>query len=137
MKNTVLRKIFIVVYISLIISICFAPVISNAIENPGDYNPGRLQESDVGSFLVKVNVIFGIIQLVGSIVSVGALMFIGIKYMIGSIEEKAEYKKALWPYIIGAILLFAASNLVQVVYKIFIHSPRWPDGQAGGGGGRL
>lgn len=55
--------------------------------------------------------ILGIIQVVGTIIAVGALMVLGVKYMMGSAEEKAEYKKTMIPYIIGAILLFAAVNL--------------------------
>ena len=55
------------------------------------------------------NTIVGIIKVVGIFVAVGALMAIGIKYMMGSAEEKAEYKKVMIPYILGAVLLFAAA----------------------------
>ncbi len=58
----------------------------------------------------------GIIQIVGTIVAVGVIMVLGIKYMMGSAEEKAEYKKTMLPYFIGAILLFAATNLAGIVY---------------------
>ena len=44
-------------------------------------------------------------------------MVLGIKYMMGSAEEKAEYKKTFIPYIVGALLLFAASALVGVLYN--------------------
>ena len=40
-----------------------------------------------------------------------------IKYMMGSAEEKAEYKKTLMPYVIGAGLVFAASSIAQIVYS--------------------
>ena len=61
--------------------------------------------SDIG------NTILGIIRVVGTIMAVGILMVIGIKYMMGSAEEKAEYKKTMLPYIIGAVILFAAVNI--------------------------
>lgn len=60
--------------------------------------------------------IIGIIQVVGSVAAVGVLVVLGIKYMMGSTEEKAEYKKTLVPYMIGAVLIFAASNLAGMVY---------------------
>ncbi len=63
------------------------------------------------------NRILGIIRVVGTIVSVGMLIVLGIKYMMGSAEEKAEYKKTLFPYFIGAILIFAATNLADMVYS--------------------
>ena len=59
-----------------------------------------------------------IMQTVGIVVAVVVLLVIGIKYMIGSAEEKAEYKKTMIPYIIGAILLFASTTIVSVVYNL-------------------
>ena len=60
--------------------------------------------------------ILGIIRVVGTIVAVGMLIVLGIKYMMGSAEERAEYKKTLFPYFIGAILIFAATTLADMVY---------------------
>ena len=39
--------------------------------------------------------------------------------MMGSAEEKAEYKKSMMPYVIGAALIFASSALAQVIYNFF------------------
>lgn len=64
------------------------------------------------------NNILGIIQVVGTVIAVGVLMVIGIKYMMGSAEEKAEYKKTMLPYLIGAIILFAAVNIASYVVGI-------------------
>ena len=65
-----------------------------------------------------VNTIVGIIRAVGSIISVGALMLIGIGYMTSSVEGKADYKKTMLPYFIGCILLFAGSQFAQIIYDI-------------------
>ena len=46
-------------------------------------------------------------------------MVIGIKYMMGSLEERASYKKSMLPYVIGAIMLFAAVNLTAFIYNTF------------------
>ena len=61
--------------------------------------------------------IIGIIQVVGSLVAVGVIVVLGIKYMMGSAEERAEYKKTLFPYFIGAILIFAATDLADMIYS--------------------
>lgn len=61
--------------------------------------------------------IIGTIQIVGSVVAVLVLVILGVKYMMGSAEEKAEYKKTLMPYIIGAVLIFAASNIAGIVFS--------------------
>ena len=61
--------------------------------------------------------IMGVINVVGVVVAVVVLMVIGIKYMMGSAEEKAEYKKTLMPYVIGAVLVFAASTISGVIFS--------------------
>ena len=78
-----------------------------------DNVPGGSQIENVGSSVV------GILQTVGIVLSVVILIVLGIKYMMGGAEEKAEYKKTMMPYIIGAALIFAASALAQVVFKFF------------------
>ncbi len=62
--------------------------------------------------------IISVITTVGSLASVIVLVVLGIKYMMGSAEEKAEYKKTLMPYVLGAMLVFAASTIASIVYSI-------------------
>ena len=62
-----------------------------------------------------------IISTVGTIISVVFLIILGIKYMTGSVEERANYKKTLLPYVIGASILFAASTLTSIIYNIAIN----------------
>lgn len=64
------------------------------------------------------NQIIGIITTVGVVVAVVVLLILGIKYMMGSASEKAEYKKTMIPYLVGAILIFGASAITKVVVSI-------------------
>lgn len=73
--------------------------------------------SEIHQFEGAGNIILGALKVVGTICSVGMLMVIGIKYMMGSIEEKAEYKKTIWIYILGAVLVFGISTLGQKLYE--------------------
>ena len=76
---------------------------------------GSVQTND----LTKVgNNIVTIIQVVGIVIAVIVLLVIGIKYMMGSASEKAEYKKTMIPYIVGAVLIFAGTSLVRVIYSL-------------------
>lgn len=77
-------------------------------EIPSDTNP------DLNK---KVSKILGIIQVIGSVISVLSLALLGIKYMVGSVEEKSDYKKELPIYALGAIMVFAISNLLSVIYN--------------------
>lgn len=114
MKNNIL-KISIIISIFLILNICFIPT-AYSLNDPDKYKPNSLEASDTEALLGKGNVIIGVIQVIGSLISVATLIMIGIKYMVGSVEEKAEYKKTMFPYIVGAVMLFAAANIVQVIY---------------------
>lgn len=76
---------------------------------------GNVQTND----LTKVgNNIVTIIQVVGIVIAAIVLLVIGIKYMMGSASEKAEYKKTMIPYIVGAVLIFAGTSLVRVIYSL-------------------
>lgn len=64
------------------------------------------------------NKVISIISTAGSIISVIVLVILGIKYMIGSVEERAEYKKIMLPYLIGAALIFAGSRIAGVIFNV-------------------
>lgn len=64
------------------------------------------------------NRIITMISTAGSIISVIVLVILGIKYMMGSAEQKAEYKSSLMPYVIGSAIVFAASTVAGVIYQI-------------------
>ena len=111
MNKRVLRIITIVCTVLLMVCICTPIFAAN--------RPDSLKDkitSDDTSFDNIGGKIVGAIRAIGTIISVGVLMVLGIKYMMGSSEEKASYKKTMIPYLIGAVLLFAASNIAQMVY---------------------
>ena len=86
--------------------------------NPNDYKPPELTTSDAQSAINKIQPIIGVITTVGIIASVVTLVALGIKYMVGSIEERAEYKKSMIPYLIGAFLVFAVSTVVSFIMNM-------------------
>ena len=66
------------------------------------------------------NSIIKILTTIGMVASVIVLVVLGIKYMMGSVEEKASYKKTLMPYFIGAFLVFGASAIASMIYNVAI-----------------
>lgn len=73
---------------------------------------GTVDTSKVEGFGANV---VDIITTIGIIVAVVVLLVLGIKYMMGSASEKAEYKKTMIPYLIGAIIIFGASAIAKAV----------------------
>lgn len=110
-------KIFIIVILIIMVLLTLNPIslaISTEVDVDG-YEPSRSTQNEFDDLMGHA---LGVVQLVGSFVSVIALVVIGIKYMIGSIEERAEYKKSMIPYVIGALFVFASSNIAKVFYDI-------------------
>ena len=105
------KTLRIITIIATIIAILSMSSIIFAAQKPESITP-----DDITAFDSIGKQVVGGIQAIGNIISVGILIVIGIKYMMGSAEEKAEYKKTMIPYIIGAVLIFAASNIAQMVY---------------------
>ena len=107
-----------IIKITLIL-IIFIIVLNNfsiAVLKPSDFNnPDYSHTGDIKSVGEQI---ITIISVIGSITSVVVLVALGIKYMLGSVEEKAEYKKTLLPYVIGAAFVFAGSNIAGIVYSI-------------------
>ena len=83
-----------------------APMIQDLFTDMGD------TVEDIGGKIL------GIIQVIGTFISVGALMIMGIRYMMGSAEERASYKKSMIPYIVGAVILFGAVNITSMIYDM-------------------
>ena len=87
-----------------------------ALTSPSELKPSQ-DPTSTGTITNIGQRIMGTIQVVGIVIAVVILMVIGIKYMMGSAEEKAEYKKTMIPYIVGAVLIFAASTLANMAYQ--------------------
>ena len=102
----------------------YIPNISSAYDAKSALGPLENYGQITGSsdiFQDKVGKILGVVQIVGSLVAVICLIVLGVKYMMGSVEEKAEYKKTLLPYFIGALMVFGITNLLNVIYKVMIN----------------
>ena len=61
------------------------------------------------------NNVIGIMQVVGSGLSIIVITLLGIKYILASPGEKADVKKSIMPILIGCVLLFGAVNLIAAV----------------------
>lgn len=64
------------------------------------------------AFSTMGNKVLGYVQWFGYVIAVGMLLFIGIKYMMSSANEKADLKKGSINYVIGAVLVATAATVV-------------------------
>ncbi len=133
MKNTIIRKLIIIAIMLLSFFIVNSSncVLAAAAAhgggsgggtgtfNPETWKPSSQTDAANATQIQNIgNSIIGFIQAVGSVLSVAVLAILGIKYMTGSVEEKAQYKKSMMPYVIGAIMIFAITNVLAIIVDI-------------------
>lgn len=111
MTKLAIKILYTVIIVTMLAS-TLAPVFAAA--NPGEII-GDVQAQN--TFDNQINSIMGLVQGVGIGVAVIILVVIGIKYMMGSAEEKAEYKKTMIPYVVGAVLIAGAATIANAIYQ--------------------
>ena len=117
MGRKIMKTLFYIVFISIVVLI-----LMNFTQFVYATEIGDLTGRDAVGYTYEIrnigNKIIQIMSVIGSIISVIVLIVLGIKYMAGSVDEKAEYKKTLMPYVIGAGLIFAASSIAAIFYNL-------------------
>lgn len=110
------NKIIKIIVFSLILIIAFTSVVfasDDLIKNVEISNSTKNEFNDMG------NTIYSVVRIIGIVSSVIALMLLGIKYMVGSVEQRADYKKTFPLYLTGCILAFGIFTIGDVIYELF------------------
>ena len=85
------------------------------IKDGKDSNIATINQENADTVL---NSIYNIMLAIGITVTVIWGLVIAIKLMMSSVEEKAEYKKLLWPYLVGCIVIFGSFIIWKIVIII-------------------
>ena len=56
-----------------------------------------------------------VIRIVGTGIAIIMLTYVAIKYMTAAPTEKADFKKSATAYVVGAIVLFASTNILTII----------------------
>lgn len=114
MEKNILTKI---IFIALIIFLIF-PLTCIASFNTGYYNPGTLEKEEAGSLFQIGEMVMGTMQNIAVIVAVITLALIGLRYMFGSLEKKAEYKQLIMPWLVGAIIILTITSILDIIQNL-------------------
>lgn len=112
-----MKKVFKILVIMLIIASITTITVYGFTVNELTGDTSKLNQADTDMIDVGNTAIF-FISMIGSGIAIITLIMLGIKYMLGSVEEKASYKRTLLPYIIGALLVFGASVIAGGVSQL-------------------
>lgn len=119
-------KIFTIIMLIVVINMVFfninkvqAEGISDVISGGDSFISAGKNENvgiDVTNLKNTSDMVYNILLILGICIAVIVASILGIKFMIGSAEEKAQIKDALIPFVIGCIVIFGAFG----IWKIFI-----------------
>ncbi len=81
----------------------------------GENQEAKIEQS---SLRALSNTVYNILLVVGIIIAAILGGFLGIKFMMGSVDEQAEVKTMLVPYIAGCVVIFGAFTIWKIVLLI-------------------
>lgn len=73
-------------------------------------DPGKLSDFSSSLYTILLTAATAVTIIIGIV--------LGIKYMVGSVEEKAEYKKMLVPYLAGCVAIYGALGIWKLLVTI-------------------
>lgn len=118
-----LNKLIIIFFIITVLSILITNNIyatDSVIQGAKNFlKVGDEQTLDVGQIKGVSDDLFNTFVAVGSVIVVIVGAAIGVKFIIGSTEEKAEMKETLIPYIVGAAIIFGAYGIWNALVGVF------------------
>ncbi len=113
MKMKKVMKIVVALLVAVMLVTAFTQVVSASV-NLDQFT----EEDNSGASNVVSNIIGSIIyiaRIIGAGVAIIMLIVLAIQYIAASPEGKAEIKKNSTIYIVGAIILFAASAILGII----------------------
>lgn len=115
-------KIVNILLVAMMIVMTFSTVVMATSGKPTpDSIIGEMDKAtggtDTGIATIGGNIV-NMLTTAGIVIAVIVLLILGVKYMMGSASEKAEYKKTMIPYLVGAVLVFGASAIAKAIANV-------------------
>jgi cytochrome c biogenesis protein CcdA len=106
-------------FFAIIISTCNVMAVNTEIYNPfSNENGGELTREKAPTLFKMGEKVWGTLRNIALAVAVISLSFIGLKYMFGSVDQKAEYKTTLLPWATGLVLVAFVMVLLDLIQKL-------------------
>lgn len=115
MKVMAVVVLAMIMLVSMVSSVNAETVSFDNIDTDSVVNGAQDTSGAAGSINRIVGSILTIVQVVGCGVAVIMLIVLAIKYISAAPGDKADIKKHAVVYVVGAIVLFGASGILQIV----------------------
>lgn len=113
------KNLIIVCFVVILFNISF--VIANGAFDDFIEDPMTMQWSSGSQSRVVLNAVdrvWSIINFSVNILAVSVLIYVGIKYMMASAEQRANLKESMGTFVIGVIIAFASTNVINFVINV-------------------
>ena len=126
MKNNVIRVIAVALLVALAVCAFSMVNVSYGIKfdtvNTGTVTNGAEDSSGAASSMQRIlGAILTVTQVIGVGVAVIMLIVLAIKYISAAPSDKAEIKKHMVVYVVGAVVLFAASGILEIIKRFALN----------------
>ena len=115
MKKSV--KLFSTIFMVMAI-VCMLSTFCFAGHTVGNVTFAQGNSADTTALANKASNIVATLRNIAAIIAVIIVAILGIKYMLGSVEERAEYKKSFMPLIIGVVVVLLAFQIASMIFAL-------------------
>ena len=116
MSKKVTKILSILLVAVLMLGIATTPVLASASMSWDGITITSNTSSNVVTSTENIaGTILGVVQVIGVAVAVIMLIVLAIKYISAAPNDKAEIKKHAVVYVVGAVVLFAASGILEII----------------------
>ncbi len=99
-----------IMLISTVSTVCLADKVGDVDIPTGSDKLSQDMKTKIGNVITTL-------RNLSLIIAVVVLVILGIKYMMGSVEEKSEYKKSFVPLVVGIVVVVAAVQIADFIYN--------------------
>lgn len=123
MKNNII-KIISIIMLAVMIMTTISGMLNVQATSIDDVTASYIRDNatDTTGASEKIKTIIQAILVVAQVIGVGVavimLIVLAIKYISAAPSDKAEIKKHMVVYVVGAVLLFAATGILEIIKKI-------------------
>ena len=107
-----------IIFLTILVLLILGIFVNNTFAvDTGFYKPTPTINPQ-GKFVKGAGVVISWIKYTGVATTVIAIALMGLVFMFSSLEEKAEYKKKMIPYLIGCLIISSVSLFIGFIRNI-------------------
>ena len=123
MKKTLIKSLVVLLVIGVVVASLIPSTSAMKYNSVTEKSVVSGAEDKSGASKALNNIVGGLltmVQVVGSGVAVIMLIVLAIKYISAAPSDKAEIKKHAVVYVVGAIVMFAATAILQIIQNFAV-----------------